>query len=205
MNRKSVLLFSTITVFASASPAWAQSSETGPGNPTLLQAIQNLQASVAALQGTVNNIVTNGVAAQPRRFYLTPGTADGANAGNACQAGFHMASLWEIFDPTHLAYDTGRGFKYQFSDAGKGPPEGPGARGWIRTGNADNDDIRSPGYDNCNHYTEATSFKGAIYGTQVFLYPIWSPAPSIPSTVFPWFAEIDACSTASHVWCVEDE
>src|SRR5690348_14789029 len=96
MNRKSALLASTIAAFFLTSPVWGQSSGTGPGNPTLLEAVQNLQASVNALQGAVNNIITNGVAAQRRRFYLTPGTVDGANAANACQSGFHMASLWEI-------------------------------------------------------------------------------------------------------------
>ena len=46
-----------------------------------------------------------------RRFYLTPTEHDGAHALAACSADFHMASLWEIFDPSNLVYDTTLGFR----------------------------------------------------------------------------------------------
>ena len=66
------------------------------------------------------------VSAQPtpppfaRGFYLTTSEHNGANALTACTRGFHMASLWEVFDPTNLAYDTTLGTTDQ--DSGSGPP-----------------------------------------------------------------------------------
>ena len=77
---------------------------------------------------------------QPRKFYLTK-TEDytGSQALSACASGYHMASLWEIFDTSNLRYDTALGASS--TDSGSGPPvavyfglghfEGDG---WIRTG-----------------------------------------------------------------------
>jgi len=42
-------------------------------------------------------------------FYLTTTTHDGDSALTACGPGFHMASLWEIHDPSDVEYDTTRG------------------------------------------------------------------------------------------------
>jgi hypothetical protein len=42
-------------------------------------------------------------ACAPQRYFLTQGAFDGATADDACPAGFHFASLWEIHDPTVLA------------------------------------------------------------------------------------------------------
>jgi hypothetical protein len=41
-----------------------------------------------------------------RRFYLTTGSFPGNHQANICAVGFHMASLWEILDPSSLTYDT---------------------------------------------------------------------------------------------------
>src|SRR5262245_60366073 len=62
------------------------------------------------------------------KFYLTKDGFQGNAVLTACDAGFHMASLWEIHDPSNLQYDT-RGFT--LADAGSGPPA---VLGWIRTG-----------------------------------------------------------------------
>src|SRR5262245_7913813 len=71
----------------------------GQGVP---QQLQNLAAEIAALRAALEE----GVKATPPRFYLSTDTFDGAHALAACSQGFHMASLWEIFDPTNLKYDT---------------------------------------------------------------------------------------------------
>ena len=68
--------------------------------------------------------------APTRGYYLTTGTFDGSHALAACSAGYHMASVWEIHEPSNLRYDTNLGFN--LDDSGLGPPTGPG--GWIRTG-----------------------------------------------------------------------
>ena len=65
-----------------------------------------------------------------RTFYLTKDFHDGSQALTACAPGFHMASLWEIFDPSNLRYDATLGFTRD--DSGSGPPQG--SFGWIRTG-----------------------------------------------------------------------
>ena len=54
-------------------------------------------------------------------------------AAAACAAGFHMAALVELLDPSTLAYVAGLGVPEPFqSDQGSGPPFQ--LRGWARTG-----------------------------------------------------------------------
>jgi hypothetical protein len=45
-----------------------------------------------------------------RVYYLTNTTHLPDSALTACAPGFHMASIWEILDPSNLNYDTARGF-----------------------------------------------------------------------------------------------
>jgi hypothetical protein len=65
-----------------------------------------------------------------RSFYITQTTHTGSQALTACAEGYHMASLWEIFDTSNLKYDTVLGLTQD--DSGFGPPSQIG--GWIRTG-----------------------------------------------------------------------
>ena len=55
-----------------------------------------------------------------RQYYLTKTTHNGTAALSACQKDYHMASLWEIFDPSALKYNTSLG--YTKDDSGQGPP-----------------------------------------------------------------------------------
>jgi hypothetical protein len=68
-----------------------------------------------------------------RKYYLTQTTHTGGQSLSACAEGYHMASLWEILDPSNLSYDTSLGFT--LADSGSGPPAS--SLGWIRTGNVD--------------------------------------------------------------------
>src|SRR5262245_21260308 len=88
-----------------------------------------------------------------RRYYLTNTFHDGNEVLTACVAGYHMASLWEIQDPTALRYDNTLGFTR--ADSGAGPPSG--AFGWIRTG-WDSDLAGSVGSSNCIAYTSDSNF-----------------------------------------------
>src|SRR5262245_36317372 len=79
-----VSLLTTLVGLVAAGRADAQGSEKGPGNPTILDAVRalqgsvnTLQTSVNTLQTTVNGLVTNGVNAKPRHFYLTKATHQG--------------------------------------------------------------------------------------------------------------------------------
>lgn len=205
------LLFSAFVGLVAAGRANAQGSNTGAGNPTILQAIQNLQNSVNALQATVNTlqttvnnqktILTNlQNAAKPRRFYLTQGTSfDGSHALAACAAGFHMANLYEILDPSNLKYDTTLGFTR--GDSGEGPPADSGDldAGWIRTGNGAT--ITNParrGESNCNGWTSDSL---SDTGTTVFLQSDWD---SVVSGIGPWAPSADNCRATRRVWCVEN-
>jgi len=129
----------------------------------------------------------------PRAFYLTTTEHTGDHALTACAAGFHMASLWEIRDPSNLTYDATLG--HTAPDSGSGPPSdiGPDTLGWVRTGMAS-------GNHNCNTWMSA-----ATGGTVVGLPPGESWELPVPTTsIRPWFAVSEACSTPKRVWCVED-
>jgi hypothetical protein len=47
-----------------------------------------------------------------RKFYITQDFFHATQALTACADGYHMASLWEIFDTTNLRYDTKLGFTF---------------------------------------------------------------------------------------------
>ena len=139
-----------------------------------------------------------------RKFYLTQTQHNGSQTLTACVAGYHMASLWEIFDTSNLRYNTELGFMQ--SDSGFGPPSrfAPGelpnnAAGWIRTG-GQLFGGGVTGQANCLVWTENSA--GQL-GTVVFLANLWGGTQQ-SSVISPWVAETRGCSTAERVWCVQD-
>jgi hypothetical protein len=64
-----------------------------------------------------------------RQYYVTKTYSVGADAADACASGYHMASLWEIMDPSSLKYNTDLGDTR--SDSGQGPPSDK--QGWVPT------------------------------------------------------------------------
>jgi hypothetical protein len=165
-----------------------QSSNSVPGQ---LQAIQSQLTAVlsqnSALQEQVASLANKG----PRKFYKTKTTHTGAEARDACAEGYHMASLWEIHDPSNLRYDTDLGVTT--ADSGFGPPSGSG--GWIRTG-----DIA--GTSNCFGWTSAVP---GDLGTAVVPN---APGPAgwegIGTRASPWFSGLIQCQAPTRVWCVQD-
>jgi hypothetical protein len=135
-----------------------------------------------------------------REFYITPHTFDGSHVLTACATGFHMASVWEIHEPSNLRYDTGRGLK--LADSGAGPPAGPA--GWIRTGYLSAGSTSgSPGETNCKAWTSNNSADmGAVAG----LAPGYWGGGSPTSPIAPWTALSDTCDRANvyGVWCVQN-
>ena len=83
-------------------------------------------ASEAGTSGETSLAALTGM----RQFYLTPDEFDGDEVLTACAPGYHMASLWEIVDPTNLKYNIVLG--HTTPDSGQGPP--PWSEGWVRTG-----------------------------------------------------------------------
>ena len=170
-----MLLLVAIGASFTADQATAQSS----ANPAILAELQSLRSEVNALR--------------PRQFYLTTTTHDGLSAPTACTAGYHMASLWEIFDPTHLRYD--RTLGASGDDAGSGPPANDS--GWIRTG-ANAQTAAGPGDANCNAYT---SNSNGDAGTLVELTEEWD---FTGSAISPWTGRELQCNATFPVWCVQD-
>jgi hypothetical protein len=84
-------------------------------------------------------IVSAEAAKGPRKFYLTQDKFNGSEALTACAEGYHMASLWDIFDISNLNYDTTLGLTYD--DSGSAPPSD---NGWIRTGVPSNGGFEIP-------------------------------------------------------------
>lgn len=150
--------------------------------------------------------VTNGRASGPNTcfdqkcgsgaalFYLTTTTHNGANADAACAVGFHLASFWEIADPSGLEYDTSRGFVR--ADSGQGPPAMED--GWVRTGQASS--TLGTGAANCNAWSTIVV---DTYGSQVRLTDSWSA--SLPGEFDAiWIAGSKFCSSVARAWCVQD-
>jgi hypothetical protein len=99
-----------------------------------------------------------------REFYLTKTLFPPTGALQACSTGYHMASLWEIFNVSTLKYNTELGTTS--SDSGSGPPY---QSGWIRTGYVANNNP-TPGVANCNGWTD-NSFND--HGSAVRLQTDW--------------------------------
>lgn len=127
-----------------------------------------------------------------RRYYQTNVTHDGAEANTACAPGYHMASLWEILDPSALKYNISLG--EHWADSGQGPPSG--YIGWVRTGWSSSSSGTS-GMGNCNNWS---SNNGSDYGTGISLSHSWAA----PQTIYAWDVTTMTCSAETGVWCVED-
>ena len=129
-----------------------------------------------------------------KKYYQTQDTFDGSHALTASDNGFHMASLWEIFNTSILKYDTKRGLT--FEDTGSGPPI---TDAWIRTGN-EPVEIDSEGLSNCNAWQ---SNDAGHFGTRADLTDNWAGG-AVASRISPWSASTDTCNLANNVWCVQD-
>jgi hypothetical protein len=147
-----------------------------------------------------------------RLYYLTKGTVQGNAALTACASGYHMASLWEIFDMSLLQYDSSIGVTAD--DSGLGPPTQAGASiavGWIRTGynsSANGNDL-NPGHANCQLWTSNASL---ARGTAVYLPDVWRTIPAGSEPITPWLNRFTGdpptlpptCDERLRVWCVQN-
>jgi len=128
-----------------------------------------------------------------RLFYLKPGALTGNQPLSACPSGFHMASRWEIFDPSALRYSE---LGFSALDSGAGPPSQPGDWGWVRTGG---EGVGSGGTfppANCDLWT---SNRSDWNGLAIRLRRDWRG-----TDLGPWDAENQSCDTFNNVWCVQN-
>lgn len=146
----------------------------------------------------IDALVEAASAADSRRwFYLETSTGPGADADTACDAGFHMASIYEILDVSNLRYDTTRGVMRD--DSGNGPPQW--AKGWVRTADQSWTDP-DVGLANCFSWSSSSA---SDYGTWVWLGdPGFADWNSPASKISPWEADVDNCLSPLGVWCIED-
>jgi hypothetical protein len=127
-----------------------------------------------------------------RGYYQTTSAYTGDLADDACEDGYHFASLWEILDPSNLKYNTDLGRTK--ADSGKGPPSG--SSGWARTGSGDTG-ISTPGYANCGIWDSKDPSEN---GSGVWLPTDWDAGAELES----WMVFAGACNIPRRVWCVED-
>lgn len=156
----------------------------------LVGALGALLPLVSRGQGQDGNPLTR----DPRKlYYLTQTTHNGNQALTACAAGYHMASLWEIFDTSNLRYNTELGLTR--ADSGFGPTF---SDGWIRTGFTSSGTLQA-GFGNCRTWTSASGSDG---GTTVALPADWNSTNVTP--ISPWNAGAFQCNQPLNVWCVQD-
>jgi hypothetical protein len=191
---RSVILISVVTAAASIAAAPSIARTAARSTPAaasqapvgVTQQLQALNDQIAELRNALESV-------RPRRFYLTKDLFTGGETLAACEAEFHMASLIEILDPSHLQYDAARG--YQNGDSGEGPPTA--ALGWIRTA-SDN------GTFSCQFWTSSGLATGA--SAELVTFSDWAD----PAThISPWRVRIGStdtlrCDGAKRVWCVEN-
>lgn len=127
-----------------------------------------------------------------RKFYISKVPVQGGGASSSCSSGYHMASMWELWNPSFLEYNSTLG--ETASDAGSGAPNS--YTGWVRTGNFSSS-VDPAGTANCSAYT---SNSGSAKGTVITLRTNWTTS----NTVGAWDAASIACNLAARVWCVED-
>ena len=133
---------------------------------TLLVGIVLLRfVDIRSVQGSGN---TSGW--QAREYLETTNKVTGKEALKACPAGFHMANMAEIVNPSALKYDTSRG--YTAPDSGSGPPFG--VEGWVRTGGEDwgKGPTTGGGIANCELWTTNANDEA---GSVVMLTAGWGP------------------------------
>jgi len=128
-----------------------------------------------------------------RQFYLTLVEVDGPDALTACATGYHMASLWEIVDPSNLAYNTALGVTSL--DSGQGPPSDHD--GWVRTGYESSGSIAA-GIGNCSAWTSRVS------GDQGSRLRLSSPWAADNEDIGVWETATGDCHNGYRVWCIED-
>lgn len=159
--------------------------------PWLALAVAGYLASTDQVASAAGMRSTSSATGPMREYYLTTGTYNGASATTACASGYHMASIWEILDPSSLRYNTSLG--HTEADSGFGPPV---ARGWVRTGyTSSNEEL--PGRANCSSWTTTEG-----HGTSAIFPNTWDAGweDLLAWNTYTWLCN----STNTRVWCVAD-
>jgi hypothetical protein len=164
--------------------------------------VSALQATANTTNETVSTLqaqVNAGVPVKPKMYYLTKNSFDGGDAIKACDPRFHMASISEIQDPSHLQYANRSTTVYDslVDDQSLGPPANH--MGWVRSG------IYPPSgfvYD-CEDFQDIRDNHAGT--TLVFKDSSEVGAKQTVYTPTAWWqAARQPCTQPEPVWCVED-
>jgi hypothetical protein len=158
----------------------------------MLSTTRSRLAALAAALGLAA-LASAPAAAGAKKFFLTVDSFPGNAALDACGKGYHMASIWEIYDVTQLKYDAKRGQVRE--DTGSGPLAT--IPGWVRTGGAAYTGA-DRGIANCSAWTSNLDTDN---GTIVSLGGFWD-APAIRSS--PWEPALASCNAIVPVWCKQN-
>jgi len=138
-----------------------------------------------------------------RQYYLSKAFVPANQAKNACAAGYHFASIWEIADPSSLRYNTSLG--RTSSDSGAGPPTAipflSGVLplwGWVRTGYSSTSS-ETPGHGNCYNWETGNQI---FRGTAASLPNNWTAGEQ---DIGLFRVEARTCDTQLPAWCVQDD
>jgi len=133
------------------------------------------------------------------------GSVNGLGALTACPVDYHMASMWEIREPSALRYEP-TGYLFPNIDQGDGPPGDFAA--WVRTGTSRNSLAGWQTPPNCRMWTSAAT---GDFGALAKLVSEWNPQPSglgVPRTysvpASAWVIVEEPCDQPHPVWCVKD-
>jgi hypothetical protein len=135
------------------------------------------------------------LASEKPHFFITSANYTGAQADTSCPAGYHMASLWEMMNPSERTYASSLAVAKTRGDQGSGPVAG--WWGWVRTG-VDGFVGNEAGRANCAVWTSTTAGE---YGTIVRLAENWT---SGAIAISPWQAQTWSCTGVAPVWCASD-
>jgi hypothetical protein len=184
-----------------AAPTGVHSINQRPGDapsasPTTVAAAPATVVGDSDLKVNESPVITAATLPPPRRFYVTASNYPTSLALTACAAGYHMASLWEILDPSNLIYDFAHPNAKTFADSGQGP-----AANWygrVRTGQVVGSSP-SAGIGNCSAWSSDSSGQSGSFAR---LDGSWETPTGELNGI--WDVATFACSIIGPVWCVSD-
>ena len=145
------------------------------------------------------SVQTTAAASDVRRGFYLANPVPANQALTACDAGYHMASFWEIRDVSNLRYarEVSNEFWHAAYDMGSGPPGD--VEGFVRTGHWTGSATTVAGAASCLQWT---SISASDVGTTVQLREDWTVAGQAAS---PWVARTVSCAVSTwRVWCAQD-
>jgi hypothetical protein len=153
--------------------------------------------SMGTAEGAPASLAPAVTSSDARHFYVTDFNVATDATLTACSIGYHMASMWEILDPSNLVYNFAHPDAHTKADSGHGPPSF--WYGWVRTGQSSSN-ANTGTFDNCNNWTSTSA---SDTGVSVRLTRTWETPPAEIGGI--WDATDFSCNFTGPVWCVKND